>query len=93
MGARLLIDDSVDNALVCAAAGFPVLLYGDYPWGQRLSPVSNSLDKFSFAARRALDSSNWWEKERVVLPEKVWRVHSWKEAVRWIQSHMPSLAD
>ena len=34
IGATALIDDSMDYAKQCAAAGLPVFLFGDYPWNQ-----------------------------------------------------------
>ncbi|KZV92123.1 hypothetical protein EXIGLDRAFT_675529 [Exidia glandulosa HHB12029] len=89
LGASLLIDDSADNALACAAYRPPVrvLLFGDYAWNRRLSPVATELDKLSFSARRALQADNWWEKETVVLPPGVWRVRDWADTLLWIRNH------
>lgn len=64
------------------------LLFGDYLWGRRLSPVASELDKMSFSARRAADPSNWWEKEVLRLPEGVHRVRDWAETVQWIRNNL-----
>ncbi|EJD55321.1 hypothetical protein AURDEDRAFT_78358 [Auricularia subglabra TFB-10046 SS5] len=90
LGASLLVDDSADNALACATAAPPVrtLLFGDYVWGRRLSPVASELDKMSFAARRTVDPSNWWENEVLRLPEGVHRVRDWAETVLWIRNNL-----
>lgn len=73
----------------CATQQAPrhVLLFGDYQWNRRLSPVATEVDKLSFAARRASDPSNWWERENIVLPEGVSRVRDWADAILWIRSH------
>ncbi|QRW14843.1 hypothetical protein RhiLY_13842 [Ceratobasidium sp. AG-Ba] len=57
IGARLLIDDSLPNALLCAPVA-PVLLFGNYQWNKRPSTDSSPQDKMSYAERE-----RWEEAE------------------------------
>lgn len=53
-GAIMLIDDSFDYAVQCAARGIPVVLFGDYAWSRSrtLTPEENNLHSL---VRRAND--------------------------------------
>jgi hypothetical protein len=59
IGATLLIDDSLENALACAnyipldgvANPPPVLLFGSYEWNKRLSLISHERDDMVYEAR------------------------------------------
>lgn len=89
MGASVLIDDSVENALVCAAADPPIriLLFGDYEWNKRESRVETAKDEMSFNARLLHEHGReWWKDESVdpVLPRNVTRVKDWHDVVRWV---------
>ncbi|KAG8948307.1 hypothetical protein FRC00_008666 [Tulasnella sp. 408] len=84
VGAVLLIDDSLENASTCAAAGIHVLLFGDYPWSQRQSRTSTPQDMMSRAERIRSGDDKFWEREVVTdLPPMVRRVGSWQDVVAW----------
>jgi len=58
IGAKLLIDDSLENALACAEYVSPngddvpsVLLFGDYQWNKRLSLPEDERDDMTYARR------------------------------------------
>ncbi|XP_006454613.1 hypothetical protein AGABI2DRAFT_182583 [Agaricus bisporus var. bisporus H97] len=85
LGAKLLIDDSVENALQCVNASepVPVLLFGDYEWNRRVS----SADDMTFDIRlEACDGREFWREETVPIPKgaALWRVRDWKEVVQWV---------
>ena len=63
-----------------------MLLFGDYPWNQRVSKLEDSVDHLSFAERLKLENGReWWIEERVELPERVERVKNWEEVVNWVE--------
>jgi hypothetical protein len=93
MGARLLIDDALSNAKQCVVNGevlVPVLLFGEYEWNQRDSPLETPLDLMSFDERlKYEDGREWWKDEHTVLPPSgIVRSKNWKEAVEWIKANM-----
>ena len=45
IGAVALIDDSIDYAKECAAAGLPVFLFGNYMWNQTLEPLDPNITR------------------------------------------------
>ena len=45
IGAVALIDDSLDYAKQCAAAGLPVFLFGDYPWNETAEPLDQRITR------------------------------------------------
>lgn len=54
LNARILIDDSSENALQCATAipvATRVLLFGDYEWNKRISGAGDASDDMSFDIR------------------------------------------
>lgn len=59
IGAKLLIDDSLENAVACAeyvspsgdGDAPPVLLFGDYQWNKRLSLPEDEHDDMAYARR------------------------------------------
>lgn len=59
IGAKLLIDDSLENTVACAeyvspngdGAAPPVLLFGDYQWNKRLSLPEDEHDEMAYARR------------------------------------------
>ncbi|KZP32280.1 hypothetical protein FIBSPDRAFT_1036915 [Athelia psychrophila] len=71
IGAKLLIDDSLENALHCAshssAAGppTPVLLFGAYEWNKRQSFSTDNRDDRAFAARLVTEGPEFWKKDDV----------------------------
>lgn len=66
IGAKLLIDDSLENAVACAkyispsgdGAGPPVLLFGDYQWNRRLSFPEDEHDDMAYARRVELGNGD-----------------------------------
>ena len=91
MNVKLLIDDSVENALSCASASppVPVLLFGDYPWNQRYSSLDESKDHLGYEDRLQFEGGkHWWLEESVELPESVTRVKDWKAAVEYVKANV-----
>ena len=90
IGAFILIDDSVENALECARASPPVkvLLFGDYQWNKRESRLDHVKDEYSYEERSRHEGSydNWWKKDSddMHIPESlpIRRVKDWKEVKR-----------
>ena len=87
---KLLIDDSLDNALACVShtPPIPVLLFGDYEWNKRQSFPSDYRNEMTFAYRLQKEGEEFWKKDddKVVYPEgaPLRRVKDWGEVVRWI---------
>ncbi|KXN81131.1 hypothetical protein AN958_06085 [Leucoagaricus sp. SymC.cos] len=90
LGAKLLIDDSSENALQCvtAAKPTPVLLFGNYEWNKRVSGPNDVRDNMSFDIRlKACGGEEFWKEETFTVPEgaKLWRAKDWSEVVRWVR--------
>lgn len=66
VGAKILIDDSLENALACAeyvspsgdGVAPPVLLFGDYQWNKRLSLPEDELDDMAYQRRVELENGS-----------------------------------
>ncbi|KAG5648251.1 hypothetical protein DXG03_006209 [Asterophora parasitica] len=91
LGAKLLIDDSAENALQCATFkhATPVLLFGDYEWNKRISGSAEAKDDMSFDRRlEAEGGREFWKFESVDIPEDapLHRVQDWSAVVRWVQN-------
>ncbi|KDQ20419.1 hypothetical protein BOTBODRAFT_151091 [Botryobasidium botryosum FD-172 SS1] len=90
LGAIMMIDDSLDNALSCATMEprIPILLFGKYEWNKRSSKVATVEDKMSFVERCALKNGDrWWEDEVCWdLPENIVRVSGWDEVVEFARA-------
>ena len=87
IGAKLLVDDSAENALQCATSKtpIPVLLFGEYEWNKRICGPGDATDEMSFDRRfAASDGREFWKEETVTIPEGVHRVKSWDEVVQWV---------
>jgi hypothetical protein len=87
--AVLLIDDSAENAVSCAAAAKPVptLLFGDYEWNKRMCTPADATEDMTYDIRLKKEGNEFWKKETVPIPEgkPLWRIRDWSEAVRWIK--------
>ncbi|KIJ45669.1 hypothetical protein M422DRAFT_227393 [Sphaerobolus stellatus SS14] len=88
--ANLLIDDSVENVLSCVPKHIPVLLFGDYEWGRRISTVDGPNDRLSFETQQTQRRINgqrpdWWVEDKVTLPDGVWKVDSWQGVIAWLE--------
>ncbi|TFK36813.1 hypothetical protein BDQ12DRAFT_685924 [Crucibulum laeve] len=89
LGAKLLIDDSAENAIqvVTATKPTPVLLFGNYPWNQRISGSQDARDEMSFDIRfEASGGHEFWKDETIPVPDgaPLLRVKDWSEVVRWV---------
>jgi len=91
-GAILLIDDSAENAMVCASSGIHVLLFGNYPWGTRHSTTTGPLDLLSRADRVKAGDHGFWEREVLeTLPKTVRRVGGWPDVTAWAKREAEGL--
>ncbi|KAH9945618.1 hypothetical protein B0H21DRAFT_429036 [Amylocystis lapponica] len=93
IGARLMIDDSVENALKCATADppMPVLLFGDNQWNQRVATYGDIKDELSFAQKLEKEGGReFWKEETVTIPEgaPMTRVKDWHGVVRWVKQNI-----
>ncbi|PFH54767.1 hypothetical protein AMATHDRAFT_169464 [Amanita thiersii Skay4041] len=90
--ARLLIDDSAENALDCASAtpAIPVLLFGDYEWNKRKSSMEDAKDEMAFKRRVEREGNEFWKREEIVVPEgaPLWRVTDWQGVVKWVRNNL-----
>ncbi|KAG8940780.1 hypothetical protein FRC04_005049 [Tulasnella sp. 424] len=86
LGAVLLIDDALENAIICAAAGIHVLLFGDYPWSKRHSRLLTPHDLMSREQRIQAGDDKYWEREVVTeLPPGIRRVGGWQDVIEWVK--------
>lgn len=102
IGARLLIDDSIENALDCATASppVPVLLFGAYPWNRFASSQDTPEDMLAHdeRIRRGIDTERAerlgeqlrWTGEDIgqALPLEIKRVRDWNEVVEFVKSQI-----
>lgn len=71
IGAKLLIDDSMENALACAyhipldgvTRPPPVLLFGSYEWNKRLSLASDECNDMVYEVRLQREGGNFLEED------------------------------
>ncbi|KAI0706061.1 hypothetical protein BC835DRAFT_1311935 [Cytidiella melzeri] len=90
LGAKFLVDDSLENSLKCAthSTPTPVLLFGKNEWNQRLSKYSNIKEELSFEQRLAKEGGReFWKDENVVIPQDIplTRVDDWAGVLRWVE--------
>ncbi|KAG8896725.1 hypothetical protein FRB99_008690 [Tulasnella sp. 403] len=86
IGAVLLIDDSLENATICAEENIHVLLFGKYQWSRRHSGTSTPQDFMSREERIKAGDHEFWEKEVVTtLPPLIRRVDGWHDVVEWVK--------
>lgn len=100
LGACLLIDDSLENALTCAAhePPLPVLLFGKYPWNSHLTAEDTTEDDQAHqervlrgieseeAERMALRLKREEEtKGRLDLPKSVQQASNWEQVVEMLK--------
>ncbi|KAI0080025.1 hypothetical protein K474DRAFT_1658267 [Panus rudis PR-1116 ss-1] len=93
LGAKLLIDDSLENALKCVQANppVPVILFGDNEWNKRESTYKDISQELSFEQRLEKEGpgKEWWKEDekKVQIPEgaPLVRVKDWEEVVRWVE--------
>jgi hypothetical protein len=71
IGAKLLIDDSLENALACAyhisldgvTKPPPVLLFGSYEWNKRLSLASDECNDMVYEVRLQREGGKFLEED------------------------------
>lgn len=90
LGAKLMIDDSVENALKCVKADPPVptLLFGDREWNKRESRYDDISTELSFEQKLEKEGGReFWKEEKVVIPEgaPLTRVKDWAEVIAWVE--------
>ncbi|KAH9891014.1 hypothetical protein C8Q73DRAFT_702559 [Cubamyces lactineus] len=90
IGAKFIVDDSVENALKCVQADppVPVLLFGDYSWNQRAAHYGDVKKEVSFEEKLKREGGReFWKEEKVVVPEgaPLTRVKSWDEVIQWVE--------
>ncbi|KAK7468584.1 hypothetical protein VKT23_003088 [Stygiomarasmius scandens] len=99
LNARLLIDDSAENALQVATSSMtnaspspptPVLLFGQYEWNKRISLPSDQNDLMVFETRlKNEENKEFWKEERLEdrIPDgaPLYRAKDWGEVVRWVK--------
>ena len=94
LGALLMIDDSVENALKCVTADppVPVLLFGDYMWNQRVGRYSDITKETSFEDKLKREGGReFWKDDSVALEKEIppdaplTRVKDWNEVLEWVE--------
>ncbi|KAI0728549.1 hypothetical protein C8Q72DRAFT_779596 [Fomitopsis betulina] len=98
LGAKLMIDDSLENALKCIQADPPVtiLLFGDYEWNKRSGTYKHINDEVSFEERTKREGGReWWHDDDAIIPEgaPLTRVNNWAEVVEWVQKNLTPQRD
>jgi len=95
IGASLLVDDSLENAFVCArdAQPVPVLLFGNWQWNKRRSLMRDDpgcQDYLSYKERQELGMS-WMDDEisDKEHPAGIERVYSWPGVVDVVRRRFP----
>lgn len=96
IGARLLIDDSVENAVACVqhvveSSGTVtpphVLLFGSYEWNKRLSRRSEERDDMMYARRMEVEGDNQFlERDVIHCKEELRKANSNKIRVKRVQN-------
>ena len=90
MGAKFLIDDSLENAMKCLDHSPPirVLLFGDNEWNKRESKYTDIKTELSFDQRLKKEGGReFWKEEAVKIPEgaPLTRVNGWDEVIAWVE--------
>lgn len=96
LGAVLLVDDSLENAMLCAtdAQPVPVLLFGNWPWNRRRSITRNepgTPDYLPFTERQALGLD--WRADDISddeLPTGIRRALDWPAVVEAARPYLKS---
>ena len=98
LGAKFLIDDSLENALKCVTASppVPVLLFGDYEWNHRIGRYGDVKNETSFEDKLKRECGReFWREESVdkEVPEgaPLTRVNGWSEVLEWVAAREKDL--
>jgi hypothetical protein len=89
LGVVLLIDDSLENCIICNMYDMKAIVFGGYEWGKRHSAAGGD-DAESYAERLVRQpDGGWWESDIVMdLPGSVVRLGTWGEVVAWIHQNI-----
>jgi hypothetical protein len=79
IGASYLIDDSIDYATECAAAGVPMLLFGPYAWNGGKAARATGGNEGAGAAAAGWDQGS---SSGGGLPPRVVRALTWDDVLR-----------
>ncbi|KAJ3552817.1 hypothetical protein NM688_g3952 [Phlebia brevispora] len=90
LGAKFLIDDSLENALKCIKHPQPtqVLLFGNNAWNKREASYKDIKDELSFEERLKKEGGReFWKEEEVEIPAHLplTRVPDWEGVVAWAE--------
>ncbi|EKM60797.1 uncharacterized protein PHACADRAFT_246940 [Phanerochaete carnosa HHB-10118-sp] len=90
LNAKFLIDDSLENALLCVthAEPIPVLLFGTSAWNVRVSNYKSVEDGLSFEQRlEKAGGREFWKDDVAAVPEglPLTRVEGWEEVILWVE--------
>lgn len=93
LGAVLMIDDSLENALKCAHADppQPILLFGEYQWNKHKAVYKNVKDEMSYDERVKKEGGDGFlKRDEVDIPQGQFpaRVKDWTEVVRWVDENI-----
>ena len=89
LGAVLLIDDSLENCIVCNDYDMNAIIFGGYEWGKRHSTAGGDYTE-SYAERLVRQpDERWWENDIIMeLPGGVVRLGTWGEVVAWVHKNI-----
>ncbi len=95
IGAKFLVDDSIENALKCvvdADPPVPVLVFGDYPWNSRIGRYSDVSKETSFEEKLQREGGReFWKEDSIALEKEMpptaplTRVKGWTEVLEWME--------
>jgi hypothetical protein len=93
IGASVLIDDALENALDMATTAIPCLLFGAYPWNRRSSATgSKEREQMSYEEVRAAGLQHLEDEEDLIqdkdLPRGITRVDDWPAVVAWAKANL-----
>ncbi|KAL6299660.1 hypothetical protein BKA93DRAFT_805631 [Sparassis latifolia] len=91
LGAKFIVDDSIENAHKCARANppVPVLLFGDNSWNQREAKFGDMKDELSFDEKLELEGGReFWRDDLATIPEGITRVKNWHAVVQWVDENI-----
>jgi hypothetical protein len=90
LGAILLIDDALENCIVCSTYDMKAIIFGGYEWGKRHSTAGSDDDTESYTERLLRQpNERWWENDIVKdLPDGLVRLGTWHEVVAWVNENI-----
>jgi len=89
--AKVLIDDSAENAFKTATAPHPVtvLLFGNYRWNRRWAKLKSAAEELSHEEKNKVENGReWWRDDEFELPQpglQIHRTQNWDAVVEWVR--------